>query len=206
METKVKILAKARELFFKLGIKGVTMDMIASESGVSKRTIYEHFKDKNELLLESLECEINKKNEQYLEIISTADNVIEAMFLIIENQNRMMSQLTPVFIEDLKKNISLLKEHFHSGQEKQRDYVTYLILQKGKNEGIFRDYLNIEVVDNFIHDMANFLHSDMRIRLRDAKKEDIVNCIFLPYLRGLCTQKGIDLMDKYFSGNYITMI
>lgn len=198
METKAKILEKAKELFFKLGIRGVTMDMIASEAGVSKRTIYEHFKDKNELLLESLECGINKKNEQYLEIISTADNVIEAMFLIIENENQLMSQLTPVFIEDLKKNIALIKEHFRPGREKHRGYVTYRILQKGKNEGIFREYLNIEVVDNFLHDMANFLHSDVRIRLRDTKKEDIINSIFLPYLRGLCTQKGIDLMDKYF--------
>ncbi|MCL1822129.1 MAG: hypothetical protein FWG22_04825, partial [Prolixibacteraceae bacterium] len=158
----------------------------------------EQFKDKKELLLEVIESDIRNKNGQYFEIISETDNVIEAMFLITEKEMLFMSQLSPILVEDMKKYTSLIQAHFCANKEKNNEYVVYQILQKGQSEGIFRDYLKIDVVDGFLYDMSGFLHNDTRIRLRHVEKEDVFRNIFLPYFRGLCTQKGIDLMDKYF--------
>ena len=78
METRDRIISKSIELFVRFGIRYVTMDQIAAELGISKRTIYELFKDKDDLLLQCIE-EMGKRNNRELhDIVVKSENVIEA--------------------------------------------------------------------------------------------------------------------------------
>lgn len=200
MDTKERILLRAGELFPVIGIRGVTMDYIAADLGISKRTIYELFRDKDELVLQVIENEIVRHNKELIEIVTGTENAIEALFIIIQKEFERMIQINPVFSEDMKKYFPRMHECFFENNQKIKEFsVSYAILEKGMREDIFRKELAIDIVDNFLHDLVGMLHSSQRFRLLNPSKEDILNNILLPYFRGICTRKGQDLLDKYFN-------
>jgi TetR/AcrR family transcriptional regulator, cholesterol catabolism regulator len=199
MDTKERILMRAGELFPVVGIRTVTMDYIAADLGISKRTIYELFKDKDELVIQVIEYVIINNNRKLLEIVAETENAIEALFLIIEREHNRMMSFSPVFVEDMKKYFSRIHECFFEDQKKIREFsVSYAILERGLKEDIFRKELAIDIVDNFLHELVHFLHTSQRLRLMNLPKEDVLTNILLPYFRGICTRKGQELIDKYF--------
>lgn len=199
METKDRILERAGELFPALGIKNVMMDFIAADLGISKRTIYEIFENKDELVFQVIENEIIKNNLQLLEIIDQTENAIEALFVITENEHQRMSTYNPLFLGDIKKLLPKMYESFYKGKQKIREFsVSFAILEKGRKEQIFRPELDIDVVDSFMNELVIFLHGSQRFRLMNLSKGDVLKNIMLPYFRGICTSKGQELMDKYF--------
>jgi len=153
METRNKIIEKASELFLVMGVKNITMDQIASEAGVSKRTIYELFKDKDDLVIQSLREMIIYNNKQMLGIIAQAQHVIEAIFMIIKRETMHRKGYTRIFIEDIRKYYSRVNESLYSCKESLKEFsASYTLLEKGIREDIFRKDIQIELVDNFLHE------------------------------------------------------
>jgi len=176
------------------------MDAIAIDLGISKRTIYELFQDKDDLILQSFEYMILESNKKLLEIVEKSEHVIEAIFVIIEQQHRQMISLNPVFLEDMKKYFLRLNEKFYANCKMNiKLSVSYALLEKGIRERIFRSDLKIEIVDSFLHELINMFHNNEGIRLMKLSKKDAMDNIMLPYFRGLSTAKGLQLIDAYFS-------
>ncbi|MBW6490114.1 MAG: TetR/AcrR family transcriptional regulator [Lentimicrobium sp.] len=199
METRERILEKALEMFLSVGVKNVTMDSIATELGISKRTIYELFKDKDDLVVQSLREMIIRNNKKMLGIISKTEHVIEAIFLIMKMEAERRNEFNRVFVEDIKKYFPVVNALLFTCKENLKEFsASYALFEKGIRENIFRSDLKIELVDNFLHELIGMLHTSDRLRALNPEKTDILKNIFLPYFRGICTRKGIDLMDKYF--------
>ncbi len=200
MDTKERILNRTGELFQMMGMKSLTMDFIAVDLGISKRTIYELFRDKDELLLQAIKYWVMSNNTRMLQIMNQTENVIEAIFVMIEHQQRQMASYNPVILEDLKKYFIRLNALIYANREKCREFsVSYTLLEKGKKEDIFRKELKIDIVDNFIHELINLFHNSEGIRLMQMNQKDALDNIFLPYFRGICTRKGQELMDSYIN-------
>ena len=103
METKERIINAASELFFKYGTKSITMDDIAREIGVSKKTIYQFFKDKNELVSEVAEA-YNAQELKDLEVIEQeAHDVIDEMVRLSHHIRQKLNSLNPSLLYDLEK-------------------------------------------------------------------------------------------------------
>jgi TetR/AcrR family transcriptional regulator, cholesterol catabolism regulator len=202
METKERVLSRAGELIPFMGVKNLTMDAIATDLGISKRTIYELFRDKDDLVLQSFEYMILESNKKLLKIVEQTENVIEALFVIIEQQHRQMLTLNPVFLEDMKKYFLRLNARFYADCKINNKFsVSYALLEKGIREKIFRSNLKIDVVDNFLHELINMFHNNEGIRLMNLNKQDALDNIMLPYFRGISTAKGLLLIDAYFKEN-----
>ena len=103
MEVKDRIVAESGLLFVKYGIKSMTMDALAEELGISKRTIYERFKDKDTLLLEVITYYKNQTSEEAHKLIDQSDNAIEALFRIIKLTVSQMQRVSPAFFNDFRK-------------------------------------------------------------------------------------------------------
>ena len=199
METRNKIIEKASELFLGMGIRNITMDHIASEAGVSKRTIYELFEDKDDLVVQSLRHLMIKDHKATMVIIDETKHVIEAIFLMMKRETLRRSGYTKIFVEDIKKYYSAVSDSLYSCKENLKQFsASYALLDKGIREGIFRDDIQIELTDNFMHELITLMESSERIKALNPLPEDMLRSIFLPYLRGICTMKGVDLMDQYF--------
>jgi AcrR family transcriptional regulator len=102
VEVRERIIVESGALFGKYGIRSMTMDALAEEMGISKRTIYERFKDKDTLLLEVIKYFKNKTKEEALRTIDESDNVIEALFRIMKLTVSQITQMNPLFFYDFK--------------------------------------------------------------------------------------------------------
>jgi len=199
MTPEEKIIEAAMAAFQLRGIKSVTMDSIAQAAGVSKRTVYELFEDKDALVVQVLGRMITKNNKYLVEIIGNTSNVIEAMFQIMEQESLRRDEMPHMLMQDMHKYYPLVNAAFFSDPEKMCEYSpTYTFLQKGTEQGIIRKDLNIDFVDNFLHELLGIVHTSERLKQLKPTKQDIINNVFMPYFRGICTRKGMTLMEKYF--------
>ena len=196
MDARLRILKEAGLMFSKFGIRSITMDTIANELGISKRTLYETFKDKDDLVSQAIE-EGAKMHKTICQVkILESENVIQAIFSILKLNASTFGKINPLFFEDLK------KYHFKIFSRLQtkgdfRDYkLTLKLIKRGVDENVFSSELEVGIVNIFIHKFVDSMHSD---ELSDFSKEQIVKSVFMPYLYGISTEKGRELINDYIT-------
>lgn len=195
MEIRDKILEEAGKLFIQNGIRVVTMDFIAQSMGISKRTIYENFKDKNDLLRTFLINSALSHKNKLLEIIKNANNVIEAIFKFGDFHRESFQHINPMFFEDLKKYHSELFKGVMNNEHIRNYEISYTLLKRGVNEGAFTKSLDIDIANRFLHNTMDFFQRQDKDETVDHSK--IWNSVFLPYIKGICTSKGVDLLNSF---------
>ncbi len=198
MTAEEKIISAAYDAFMLVGVKNVTMDSISQAAGVSKRTVYELFKDKDDLAIAVIKHMIIQNNKEMIELIGNTEDVIEALFIVMESESHRREVLSPVFKNDLQKYMPKINDLFFDHEKLAEFSAGFIFLKKGIEQGVFRKDLRLEVVDLFMHEMIGILHTSERLKGLKMGKLEIMNNIFMPYYRGICTKKGLALMDKYF--------
>jgi len=198
MELRERIIGEAFQLFMKYGIRSVTMDQISRQLGISKRTLYEVFKDKNELLLEGLDHFSTIKREEARVTIEKSDNVIETIHILARTAEQIKQQINPLFFEDIKKHYRDVHTMLTT-DGRQRDYtLTLELLKKGVSDGLFKKGLNTELVNSFFHQIMNIVMDEDVFPENRYSDDEIYRNIIMPYLMGISTEKGQEQIRKYF--------
>lgn len=202
MEVRERIIVEAGVLFGKFGIRSMTMDSLAEEMGISKRTIYERFKDKDTLLLEVINYYQNQTKEEALRTIDESDNVIEALFRIMKQTVNRVTQMNPLFFHDFKKyHRKVYREFAHPGEI--RDFsITQKLFETGMEQGIFRDDLHMDIVNRALHALFDLFGHDSSLVGAGFDHKDLFEHMIIPYFRGLSTKKGRKLLQDYKSIMY----
>ena len=196
MTVKERIIEEASELFGRSGVKGITMDDLARHLGISKRTIYENFKDKEDLLVACIDAfhdEGIKINEK---VFFEMDNIVDAILDMLQKSADQTTQLQFNMMTDIRKYYpQVYKEHlshFHADKYQSMKQ----LIQQGINEGVFRNDLNSDIIAHFFCNQGdNIVHSDKD--LDRFSLSDVIENIAITFLRGICTAKGVDIIDKY---------
>ena len=198
MKLRERIILNAFEKFGKYGIRRVTMDQIAHESGISKRTLYETFRDKHELIRDGIKYHSVIKHAEANETIRTSRNVIEAIYILVKSGEEMKQKLNPLFFEDIRKYYPEVHANI-SSQAKSRDYsLIRTLIKKGIDDGLFDEDLNVELVNHFFHEVMNILMNEEHFPKEQYSHEEILRNIVMPYLSGISTKKGNEQIRKYF--------
>jgi len=197
MEPKERVISKSIELFVQSGIRLVTMDQIALELGMSKRTIYELFKDKDTLVRECLETIRYRHLEEVRNILAAASNVIEALYLVSQHGEKKKSSANRLFFEDIKKLYPIMWKSIQKGSRPGEASFSSTILKRGMDEGIFVKDLKIPIVDAYIHIMMDSFHQK-ELFPENTTDEDLIKNVIIPYYIGISTLKGQELIKKYF--------
>src|SRR5258706_16154180 len=113
MEAQEKILKSSLQLFFKYGIKHVTMDDIARELGMSKKTIYQFYKEKDDLGNQLCEIEMKERECQFNEMNQTIKDPIQEIMMISLKMREMLQNINPMFFLDLQKFYPSAFGRFH---------------------------------------------------------------------------------------------
>ena len=194
MEVKDRILVEAGLLFGKYGIKSMTMDALAEELGISKRTIYERFKDKDTLLKEVILYYKEQTKKQANELIDQSDNAIEAIFRIIRMTIDQMTRMSPAFLHDIKKyHPRVFMELAEPGEFRDLS-VTRRLLETGMEQGVFRNDFNIEIVNRTLHVLFDLFGHDSLMVEAGFDRRDMLENVLVPYFRGISTEKGQKLL------------
>jgi TetR/AcrR family transcriptional regulator, cholesterol catabolism regulator len=196
MDIKERIITEAGVLFARYGIRSVTMDSLAEEMGISKRTIYENFRDKDELLLESIRFFKLKHFQEVNEVIRTSENVIVALFSLLHSMINMLKQVNPLFFQDLKRYHSHIFSKLEEDGDLKDHSITRRILNDGIEQGIFKTSFNLEIVNLAIHEMFEMFSPGSNLTTRGYHRAEIFNNIMIPYLAGLATEKGKRLIEE----------
>jgi len=198
MDYRQRIVEEASVMFRTFGIRAVTMDMLSAKMGISKRTIYEVFRDKDELLKEVLSWMFDKQYKLLMKILSESKNVIEAIFKMIDLMSHHFQNMSPAFQLDIKR--------YHNDVFKKLDDKSMppysrenqeIIIARGIEEGIFRSNIDLDITNKCLFEMIR-ISNDVEVFPPDNYlSKDVIMNTYVNYLRGISTQKGLDLINYY---------
>jgi TetR/AcrR family transcriptional regulator, cholesterol catabolism regulator len=197
MEAKEKILYKSFELFKRFGLRSVTMDEVASHCGVSKKTVYQYFHDKEDLVRAVVETMTGEAERHCGTTRPLAQNAVHEIFMAMEMVQNMFSGVNPSMMNDLNKYYSnaagALRKH---KQEFMYNFIKKN-LERGIAEGLYRPEINIEIITRYqLHNLTvafeAVVFSDIRFSVLEIDAE-----LTLFSLYGMATGKGVAEIEKY---------
>ncbi len=201
MDYRLRIIEEASVMFRTFGIRAVTMDMLANQMGISKRTIYEVFKDKDELLQGVLKWMSERQRELMKKIFKESENVIEAIFKMLDIMTDHFRNMSPAFRLDMNR--------FHNDiitKLKESDELPYSsnnteILMRGIKEGVFRKDIDIEITNKCLLELVRMSNDKDVFPMDNFTDENMIRNFYVNYLRGISTQRGLDLINFYEKEN-----
>jgi AcrR family transcriptional regulator len=197
METSDRILAGARDLFFKYGIKSVTMDDIARHLGVSKKTIYQFYTDKNELLLSLCKKELGEHAEHFCVFCDTAKDAIDEIFQTMKYMAGMFSKINPSLFYDMKKYHPKAWEQFREFKEKKVMQVVEANINKGIEQGLYRNTLNPKILARLRIEEVDMAMNPEVFPSKEFSLTEVQVALLDHFLYGILTLKGHRLINKY---------
>ena len=197
MTSKEKILQGTRELFNRYGIRNITMDEIARQLGVSKKTIYREFPDKDSLVHSLMLTDMELHQLTFGKIYADSENVVDEVFMIMKKMTEIFSCCNPVLFHDLQKHYPRTWKLFTDFKFKFILQQVEKSIEKGKKDGLVRPDINTRILallrleeitmamsgQVFPHDKFNML--EVQLALAEH------------FLYGICTLKGHKLVNKY---------
>ena len=196
MNIKLNIIEKANTLFRTYGFRGVTVDDICKECGISKKTIYNYYSDKQSLANETIKYHYNNLHKEIKEIIDLSDNSIETFFKISSHFRETLNDTTPLFVHDLKKFHPDLYNNHQDYKENLFEKSLQKVLIKGKNEGFIRDDINDTIVSKLRIEMIEIGFNQDVFPLKKYNYRDIQLISFDLFLRGIVTTDGLNVYEK----------
>ena len=194
---QTKILFKARDLMLQSGLRQVTMDDLAHQLGISKKTIYQYYKDKDDLVKAVVNLELKDHELTCKDCKSKAENAIHEMFLLMENMKAMTQTMNPNSMMELEKHFSssfdMIKNH-------KDEFLFSLIkqnLKKGIEEGCYRKDLDIDIISKFRLETVFIPFNLHLFPLNKFNSIEVHTQLMEHFVYGLMTVKGHELMDKY---------
>ena len=184
------------DLYNRYGIKSVTMDDVARELAISKKTLYECVKDKAELV-EQVMFMIHRHHADKLNIlVSNEVNAIEELFIVNRYMNEMMKDQNPSLAYDLRKYYPGIFQRLLSKQRESMYEAIRLNLEKGVREGLYRKTMNIELISKIHLTRLEYRHSSDPYVLSDLNSEELMREIFVYHLHGIASETGLKELDK----------
>jgi transcriptional regulator with XRE-family HTH domain len=195
-EELTKLLQKVRELYMKYGIKSITMDDIARELGISKKTLYQYVNDKDDLVGKFIENEIELIQKDIFGCFRTGSNAIEELFEISLFMNRLMREQNPATEHDLRK---YYPQHYQKIVKTRWEGIyNYILLnlKKGKKEGLYRSGINEEIIAKLYVSRSEIIHVSDLYSEGEFTSSEIFLELLTYHVRGIATERGISILEK----------
>ena len=181
-------------MLMSVGPSSMTMDDVARACGISKRTLYEAFPDKRTLIGECVHRQHQIKNAEVKEIFDTSSNCFEAMYRVYERARKKFQSTSVAFINDIKR---LYPDIFDQHMESEKVTVNGIagVLRQAQDEGLVIKRINPEIAAYLFVLSMRELHekaSDNKYGFKDA---DMFDHVFISFLRGVATIKGIEMIE-----------
>ena len=194
---KQRIVKGTEELVFKYGVKSVTMDDIAKQLGISKKTIYHFFNDKDEIIHILMQEKLKEDEKALAAILKQSSNVIEEFFTIMKHIGEMFRKVNPRAFYDLQKYHSKTWKLFTDFKE---DFILNTMessMTRGIKQGLIRPDINVKVL---VRMRLEQIDMGMNPSVFPPDKFTIVDVhlsMLEHFLYGICTLKGHKLINKY---------
>lgn len=197
-QSRSQLIDAATTLFFKYGIKSISMDDIAKKMGISKKTIYNIINTKSELIKASISSVIEEEHNEIENISATAINAIDEMVLIARQSIKTLNTIKPTLMYDLQ------KYHKHIWQlveDEHLSYVGHIIeenVRRGLNEGFYRNDIQPPIIARlYLGLAAQVITVENNTSNTMGHLSEIYESMILYHLHGIMNDQGKKEFIKY---------
>lgn len=196
MDPKEHVINQSDMLFCRNGIKSVTMDDIARQLGVSKKTIYHQFSDKNEIVVELMRAKMENQVILMETCINNSKNAVHEVFLAVTQMGELLSNINPVLFHDLQKYHPQAWQYYVTFREKKLFGMINTNLKRGIAEGFYRQEINSEIltwmrigqIDTVFSQTVYPDHFNISALMTEITEH---------FLYGVCSAAGFKLIGEY---------
>ncbi|WP_296622937.1 TetR/AcrR family transcriptional regulator [Marivirga sp.] len=199
MSTEKNILEGAKNLFMQFGLKSITMDDIAKKVGVSKKTIYQFFNDKNSIVVKSVHEHFSEHQKEIEEVLKNSVDVIEAMYRLSKCMKVQVEAVNPTVLYDLQRYFPKAFKRFLEFKNSFMHKNLQKILKEGMQSGYFRKEINTEILTiQRIEQVQLAFNQEVFPRDKFDFKE-IHEQLFDHFIHGILTEKGKEKYNQYLN-------
>lgn len=192
-----RILIKSHELFLRYGVRSISMDEIATQLGISKKTIYQYYTDKDALVEGAVGIEINRNEKDCSVQQKCCENAVHEIFLAVDMAQEMLTHMNSSLIFDLEKYHPKAFKKFNDHKNKFMFQLIKKNLEKGISEGLYREEIKIDILSRFRLASMFLIFNPELFPLNKHTLPEIMAEITDNFLYGLATTKGQKLIQKY---------
>jgi AcrR family transcriptional regulator len=197
IEEMKNILEKVRCLYLKYGIKSITMDDVARELGISKKTLYQYVVDKTDLVAKVLDIEISKRAGDFDITNCKGVNAIDEMIMVNFHVIKMLKEYNPSTAYDLKKYYpDLYKKFYELRHQKMYEWILNNLI-RGKSENLYRKEINEEIIAKLYVYRNEVIIENDQFDLNEYTSPKFFREVLIYHIRGIATEKG----NKVLSDN-----
>lgn len=197
METKNRIAEKAEALYMRFGIRSVSMENMAEELGMSKKTLYQYYADKDELVEEVVKRHTLAIREECEQIAKEAKDAVHEIFLIMQRVMEDFRNMNPMVLFDLQK---FHPKGFQRFNEYKNEFLLHFIrcnIERGIAEGYYRDDVHLEIMSRFRLESMMIPFDISLYPPTQFNMAETAQLIAENFIYGLSTLEGHRLIQSY---------
>ncbi len=198
MSTKERIVEEATELFFRKGIRAVTMNDVSEALGISKRTLYEHFSNKEDLLSQCISHHYRTHKQQIEKLEEEASNPVDIMHRHFRYHVIRINDYHPNFISEVQKLHPNIWHTLVADLLADREKYTTELITEGVRQGYFREDICPAIAARLLFSHVELLSDTDAFPLDRIPRADLFRQILTGFLRGLSTEKGFKEVENLF--------
>lgn len=188
-----QVIEEALRLFLERGIRAVKMDEIAHNLSISKRTLYELYSNKEDLLIECIMRQLEKRRAEINQLRDTTDDVMDLLTGVLGIQLRYAASTNSVFYKDLTRYPmaeQVLHSYYETEQESSREFFS-----QGVREGYFINNVDYDVFQKIAGNVMKMVRTSEEFSVLTYR--DVFNSYIYLTIRGICTLRGIEKLDNF---------
>ena len=196
MSKKEKIVNGALELYMRMGVKSVNMDKVATNLGISKKTLYVYFDNKQDLVNHCFQKHYDLVSEMINTTAAQFENAIDELFAIDESCSLVMKQTNPYLLGELKRYYPNTWALIEQLKQKVLFNIMKKNLNKGVEQGIYRKEIDVDIIAKLMINRIDALINEEVFPLTHYDFRKLLTEIRTYHLRGVATLKGINYLEQ----------
>ena len=197
MDVRERILEESEMLFFRYGVRRVTMDDVAKALGMSKKTLYQYYSDKDELVAEATRAHLERERIEFDEIFCNSENSIKCLFSISQCMRKSLSEINPSVLFELKRFYPKSWEYWTEFKDQFIFKSIVENIKKGIEEEYFRSEVNAEILANLRVMEIQILFDRESFPSEKFNFMEVQMQLFNHFVYGITTEKGRKLYKEY---------
>ncbi|MFM7722552.1 MAG: TetR/AcrR family transcriptional regulator [Bacteroidota bacterium] len=198
---KQHIISESIQLFLKFGVKSLTMEDIARKLGISKKTLYTHVKDKEDLLLQAVILFGKFEDKQLNEICSRGLNAIDESLEIKKWVLDMIQNIHPSVAYDIEKFHPAVSKRMKTSRHENVYRSIFQNIVKGQKEGLYRSDINADILAKLYIGRMESIFDQELFPSSTYNVSDVYMEWFIYHIHGMATSKGLQLLENNFKNN-----
>lgn len=188
------ILEKILSLLKRFGARSVTMDDISRELGMSKKTLYQEFADKDDLINRVIDFDMEQSRVFLEQVHQSESNAVQELFMFNRRMHSVYTLYSPTFYLDLKRYYPEVYQRWIEDKRSRMYSVITENLRKGKEEGVYREEIDEHIIGRLHIARIEMLEGNDIIEAHERLSRDFIQEVFIYHLHGICNEQGLKLL------------